>query len=416
MNLIAWGINHKTAAVELRERMSISGERVDEVYAALEARGFKESLILSTCNRTEIYACSDDLEVRDLMEVATDGRGVKLEEMAQASLEFEGLEVADHLFRVVSSLDSMVIGEPEIVSQVKQAYQVAKEKKTVSKCLNNLLQKSFNVAKRVRTETDLSSRPTSVGAVGATLALQIFGHQGAQNILVMGAGEMAEVSLKNLMGQVGRAQIVVCNRSLERGQVLADAFGGRACGLEQLEEVWVQADIVICSMGTQTPIITEDLIQRVVQNREGRPLFVIDLGVPRNVEHQVQKFDDVFLYDMDHLQQHADDNMKFRQSLVDSCEPYIEEGLVEFEQWWASLDQQNVISDVMKRNAELVETELKKSMKKLGDLNEDELAEVRYLTHRVLKKAMHHPIHSLRTGKVVSPAPKLNWRDFFFGS
>jgi glutamyl-tRNA reductase len=416
LKLIAWGINHKTAAVELRERLAVAQTDLDRFYERLRERGFSESMVISTCNRTEIYACSEDLETSDLLEVVIAEKGVERLIVIEASREFEGLEVADHLFRVVSSLDSMVIGEPEIVSQVKSAYQWAKEKKSSGKWLNNLVQKSFQVAKRVRTETDLSSRPTSVGAVGASLALQIFGHQGAKQILVMGAGEMAEVSLKNLMGQVEDCELMVCNRSPERAQALAASFGGQSCGLDRLQDVWKKADIVICSMGTNEPIITDELMKEVIPARGGRPLFVIDLGVPRNVDPILKQYEDFFLYDMDDLQCHADDNMKYRRGLIESCEPYISEGLKDFELWVSSLDQQQVISDVMHRNSELIETELQKSMKKLDGLNDDQIQEVRYLVSRVLKKAMHHPIHSLRNEPMDSPARKVSWRDFFFGS
>lgn len=416
MKLIAWGINHKTAAVELRERLAVAQGDLSHFYQSLRDRGFSEAMVLSTCNRTEIYACSEDLNTSDLVEVIIDQKGVEPLKVIEASREFDGLEVADHLFRVVSSLDSMVIGEPEIVAQVKSAYQWAREHNASGKWLNNLVQKSFQVAKRVRTETDLSSRPTSVGAVGATLALQIFGHQGAKHVLVMGAGEMAEVSLNNLMGQVEDCQLMVCNRSPERAQALATSFGGQFCGLDRLEEVWKNADIVICSMGTQEPIITDELMKGVIRKREGRPLFVIDLGVPRNVDPMLKKYDDLFLYDMDDLQCHADDNMKYRRGLIESCEPYIAEGLKDFEMWMSSLDQQQVISDVMRRNSQLIETELQKSMKKLDGLSEEQIQEVRYLASRVLKKAMHHPIHSLRNEAMASPAPKVSWRNFFFGS
>jgi glutamyl-tRNA reductase len=287
LNLFAWGVNHKTAAVELRERLSFQKDELPSVYTELLSQGFEEVMVLSTCNRTEIYACSTEKNVSDLRQYIVQSRHVSPEEVDLASREFEGLEVADHLFRVVSSLDSMVIGEPEIVAQVKGAYQMARDSKGLGKILNNLTQKAFYVAKRIRTETELSSRPTSVGAVGAALALQIFGSQGARNILVMGAGEMAEVSLKNLIGQVDQCQITVCNRNVEKAQALAEPFGGEARGLDDLEKVWCKADIAICSLGTKEPIITLPLMKKVVACRKARPLFIIDLGLPRNVESSV---------------------------------------------------------------------------------------------------------------------------------
>ena len=205
MKLQAWGVNHKTAGVELRERLSFSAEELEALYGKLDEMGCEESMILSTCNRSEIYTVAREDEP-DLQALISDFKSVSVSELNSCSREFEGLDVAEHLFRVVSSLDSMVIGEPEIVSQVKQAYQKARENRAAGKVLNNLSQKAFNVAKRVRTETEISSKPTSVGAVGAALALQIFGQQGAREIVVMGAGEMAEVSLNNLRGRIGELQ------------------------------------------------------------------------------------------------------------------------------------------------------------------------------------------------------------------
>ena len=416
MNLFVWGVNHKSAAVELRERLSFHRDELPQVYLDLLGLGFQEVMVLSTCNRTEIYACALNKDVSDLRSYVLASRKVSSEELDRCSRELESFDVVEHLLRVVASLDSMVIGEPEIVSQVKNAFQMARDHKGAGKILNNLTQKAFQVAKRIRTETELSSRPTSVGAVGANLALQIFGHQGARNILVMGAGEMAEVCLKNLLGQVGDAHITVCNRNIEKAQILAQPFGGEAKGLEDLEHVWCKADMAICSLGTQEPIITLALMQKVVACRNARPLFIIDLGLPRNVEHTVKKLEDVFLYDMDDLQRNADDNIKYRQSLIASCEPFIREGVADFETWLLSLENQVLISDVMRRNEELIELELDKSLKKLGDLNQEQMAELRYLLQRVVKKAMHHPIHSLRNGQIQKATLKQSWREFFFGS
>jgi glutamyl-tRNA reductase len=417
MKLLAWGVNHKSAPVELREKVAFHSSELPQALHQLSENGFEESMILSTCNRTEIYVSSkEEKNITDLRDFIIQSRQVKSQEVDLISKEYENIEVADHLFRVVASLDSMVIGEPEIVAQVKTAYQAAKEDGKVGKLLNNLIQRSFNVAKRIRTETELSAKPTSVGAVGANLAMQIFGTQDTHNILIMGAGEMAEVSLKNIMGQAEQVSIKVCNRSLENAEALAKEYGAEAVGLDNLEKVWCWADIVICSLGTMhEQLINKAFMKGVVRKRSDRPLFIIDLGVPRNVDPKIRVYEDVFLYDMDDLQRSADQNLKHRESLLESCEPYIQEGLEDFELWWRSLDNQVVISEIMKRNEVLIQEELQKSQKKLGDLNPEQIDELEYLLRRVLKKAMHPQIHSLRN-KAHQTQHKMSWRDFFFGS
>ena len=368
--------------------------------------------MLSTCNRTEVYAFGQKGDPGDLRNILAQHKTIDPGDLQHTDRRFVSSEVVDHLYQVVSSLDSMVIGEPEIVHQVKGAFETAREEGAIGKILGGLTQRAFQVAKRVRTETDLSSKPTSVGAVGASLAIKIFGQQGAQEILVLGAGEMAEVSLRNLMGQVEGCNVHVCNRDQEKAKRLAHEVGGEAWGLDDLATVWSKADIAICSLGIQQALITREFLEPLVAKRKGRPLFIIDLGVPRNVDGDVRHLEDVFLYNMDHLQHYADDNMKFRQELVKECLPIIAEGVKDFESWMSSLESQGVIRDVMKHHREIIDLELEKSLKKLGELDEKQEGEIRYLVERVLKKAMHHPIHTLRN----NPGEEgMNWRDFFLG-
>lgn len=414
MKLQAWGVNHKTAKIDLRERLAFSENELKGTYDTLNKHGFEEAMILSTCNRTEVYTVASK-KTTDLSHVIGQIKAISPEDIAPYAQEFEDLEVAAHLFKVVSSLDSMVIGEPEIVSQVKQAYQAARQHNSTGKVLNNLSQRAFNVAKRIRTETEICSKPTSVGAVAATLAIQIFGQQGAQTIAIMGAGEMAEVSLNNLKGRIGNCEVIVCNRSIEHAESLATKFNGTALPLSETTQTLIKADIVISSLSVKRPIIDLNGVREVLPHREGRPLFIIDLGVPRNVSEEIGQLSDVFLYDMDALQRHADNNLKYREQLLSSCQPYIDEGVEDFMLWTHSLDHQEVISDVMKRNRDLIESELQKSLKKIGHLNEDETAEIRYLVNRVLKKALHHPIHNLRNSQLNRPGPITSWRQFFFG-
>jgi len=412
--LLNWGVHHKTASVEFREKLSFSEEDVSKFYPVLKERGLSEAYVLSTCNRTEVYAVAEDISGTGIGELVSEFKGITTKELEKASFLHEGSDAVRHLFEVTSSLDSMVIGEPEIVHQVKVAFEGAKARQAPGKILKQLIQKGLQVAKKVRTETDLASRPTSVGAVAANLAVKIFGEQGAREILTLGAGEMAEVCLRNLSGQVPGAKVVVCNRSLDRAKNLAEQFGGEWGGLEDLSEKLVESDIVVCSLGVQDYFLTKEQLKTAMLRREGRPLFIIDLGVPRNVSPDVRNLEDIFLYDMDHLQVFANENLERRKEIIEDCRPFIEEGVIDFLQWKESLGNQNLIGEVMIRNRSLMEEEIGKSRKKLSHLNDEDWKEVEYLLERTLKKVLHHPIHTLRNPEQTE-GNKFNWRAFFFG-
>lgn len=413
-HLLNWGVHHKTASVDFRERLSFSDEDVSKVYPVLKEKGFEEAYVLSTCNRTEVYVLGEGKGEGDVRDVIAGIKKIPKEELEKVSFVHQGGNAVRHLFEVTSSLDSMVIGEPEIVHQVKMAFEKALSLKAPGKIIKQMVQRGLQVAKEVRTETELASRPTSVGAVAASLALKIFGQQGARGILTFGAGEMAEVCLRNLSGQVPGAKVVICNRSVEKARVLAEGFGGEWSGLDDLEERLVTSDIVICSLAVESHFFRQELIRNVIRRRGGRPLFVIDLGVPRNVDPDVRELDDVFLYDMDHLQVFADENLEKRKELIDDCQPYIEKGVAEFERWLKSLGNQNLIGEVMNRNRSLMDEEMLKSKKKLTHLSDEDWKEVEYLLDRTLKKVLHHPIHTLRNPEDFEDS-KFSWRAFFFG-
>lgn len=412
--LLNWGVHHKTASVEFRERISLSDEDVAGLYPELKNNGFSEAYVLSTCNRTEVYVMAGEGDANAIEKAIASIKEIPLEDLSGVSFLHEGRDAVKHLFEVTSSLDSMVIGEPEIVHQVKVAFDRATSYNGPGKVIKQMVQKGLQNAKLIRTETDLASRPTSVGAVAANLAIRIFGQQGARRILTLGAGEMAEVCLRNLSGQVPDAEVVICNRNPERAQRLAAEFGGQWGGLDELEDRLIRSDIVVCSLSVQDYFLQKEMIRTVMQQRGGRPLFIIDLGVPRNVEPTVKEIEDIFLYDMDHLQEFAKDNLERRRELVGECLPYIERGVDEFLQWMNSLGNQNLIGEVMNRNRSLMAEEVSKSRKKLSHLSEEDWKEVEYLLERTMKKVLHHPIHTLRNSERLEEN-RFNWRAFFFG-
>lgn len=414
MDLISWGVNHKSAGLDLREKLSIQKNDLSQALNRLGEYGFEERIILSTCNRTEIYTCSSSSNVEKVREFASAYTQVDPEMLRKVEYSYQGLDVARHLFRVTASLDSMVVGEPEIVGQVKQAFQAAHEAGAAKKILNSLFQKGFTVAKKIRSETELVSRPISVGSVAVSLATQIFGRSGAGKILILGAGEMAEVSLQHFVAQMPEARLSICNRTIQKAEELAEKFHGNACDLNALDSNLIENDIVLCSLSCENPMVTKESLREVISQRNGRPLFFIDLGVPRNIEAKVTHYDEVYLYDMDDLQKSAEENMKFRKGLIETCDPYIKEGVEDFRVWLGSLENQSLISDIVKRNEDLIAREYNKSKNRLGGLNEEQEKEILHLVHRILKKAMHHPIHSLRNDEATDSLAS-KWRKFFLG-
>lgn len=413
MHLINWGVNHHSTEIDFREKISIPNSDVAYVIKELENKGYDESLVLSTCNRTEIYACSNE-KTEGLNQLVAKLKEVDVQKLSRVSYTHGHLDAVEHLFRVTSSMDSMVIGEPEITGQVKDAYQRAKELGSVKKVLNALFQRSFKVAKKIRTETELANRPTSIGAVAANLAVQIFGVQGAKEILVLGAGDMAEVSLRNLVGQLQDCKIKICNRTKEKADLLAVDVGAEVVDFDEWMPSFSEADIVISSLGVEQVFIKKKEIEPMIEQRNGRPLFIIDLGLPRNVEASMNQIEDIYLYDLDDLQHNADENKEQRRKILETCEPYIKDGVNEFESWMISLDHQSIISDLMKRNESYILEDLEKYLKKYPVHSDQQKEDLHYLIKKVVKKTMHQPIHALRNSHEIE-SKEFSWRKFFLG-
>jgi glutamyl-tRNA reductase len=408
-----WGINHNTADVGLREKVSINPDEIPQLLNILNESGVAESCILSTCNRTEIYSYNQTQAESTLIEAVATFKNIPRDELNEVSYFNHNMNAVNHLFRVTSSMDSMIIGEPEILGQVKKAYSMAVEFGSVKKVLSALFQRSFNIAKKIRTETNISTKPTSVGAVATKLALQIFGNSGVKEILILGAGQMAEVSLKNIMGQVGACKVTICNRTVEKAKQLAKAYGGSAIGFDDLDSALCNAEIVITSLGGDKAILTHPRLQKIQRERKGYPLFMIDLGVPRNISPDCNQLDDIYIYDMDDLHNFVKENKDYRNKIIVSCEPYLNEGIEEFNKWFSSLDNQILIKDIVNKNQQIVDSEITKSLKKLKNLNENEQNEIKHLVERVLKKSMHQPIHSLRNSSTEEKS--IDWRKIFLG-
>ena len=334
-HLICLGLNYRATPVELRERLAIPQEKVPATVNEIrEIGGFTESVVLSTCNRVEIYSTHELPDAREGHEALRHylGGHFRLESGQMEALSFYKLASADtarHLFRVVSGLDSMVLGETEIFGQVKDAYLLALEAKTTSRALNKLFQQAFQVGKLVRNETAIQKGSTSVGSVAVDLAGKIFGSLKECRVMLVGAGEMSRTCAQSLMSR-GARSVIVSNRSYDRAVELAQEMKGRAIRFDEWEGVLHDVDIIISSTSAPHFVIKPDTITQVMRRRRGHPLFIIDIAVPRDVDPAVNEIEEVYLYDIDALQQIADENRRDREKQLALCEQIIEEQLAKF--------------------------------------------------------------------------------------
>jgi glutamyl-tRNA reductase len=327
MDIVCVGINHHTAPVEVRERFAVSeGKLGEESVRIRELEGIEEGVVLSTCNRTEYYAAAEDCRTarEQLRRFLQTDAGDQLH--AEHLYEIERAEAARHLCRVVSGLDSMVLGETEIFGQVKKAYQTALESGSTSRTLNKLFQKAFGVGKKVRTHTGIQEGQTSVGSVAVDLAEKIFGHLRDSRVMVIGAGEMSRTTAQSLLSR-GARSIFVTNRSFDRAEELAKELGGQAVRFDDWEGVLKEVDVVISSTGAPHAVMDRSHVEAVRRKRRYRPLFLIDIAVPRDIDPAVGEIEEVYLYDIDALQEIAADAKGRRSEQIAVCERIIDQEL-----------------------------------------------------------------------------------------
>lgn len=334
MGLIAVGLSHNTAPVELREKLTIPSHQVVEALDRLFAmKDLKEAVILSTCNRLEVYARPEVDRPRALEAVRKFFDSLyENPQFSSALYQYEALDAVQHLFRVSSGLDSMVVGETEILGQVKSAYLLSQAHGTTGKITNVLFQRALYVGKQVRTKTLISEGASSVGSIAVQLAEKIFGPLNKHRILLLGAGEMAEITARHLLSQKA-GEIVILNRTKERAEALAKVLNGKAGTMDRLGEELLQADIVICSTSAEKPLLTRSEIEPIMKTRRSRSLYFIDIAVPRNVEAAVNEIDNVYLYNIDDLKTLVDENMARRKNEVMQAETMVTQLATEFYEW-----------------------------------------------------------------------------------
>ncbi len=398
MNLIVVGLSHKTAPVEMREKLAFRPNQIEGALKQLNSlSAVAECLILSTCNRVEIYAKSRDGVSADkaIRNFIADYHQLTVEQIDSALYTHFDQQAVGHLFKVAASLDSMVVGEPQILGQLKDAYQTAKDCSTTGLLLNSLLSKAFGVAKRVRTETGIGQSAVSISFAAVELAKKIFGNLQDKAVLIIGAGEMSELVAQHLITN-GVQNIFVANRTYERAVEMADKFKGEAIKYDRILDQMYRADIIISSTGAPHTIIHHDDVAGAIQKRKHRPMFLIDIAVPRDIEASINQIDSVYLYDIDDLQSVVEANIKERRREAKLAEEMISREVTQFCVWLKRLDVAPTIV-ALKNACEAIRLkELNKALKKLKDVSESERKIIEAMTQGIINKILHKPITCLK--------------------
>ena len=408
MRVIMLGVSHQTAAVELRERLALSGDALDRALDRLgEAFAHTERVVVSTCNRTELYVARPAHHPPDgeaLRRTLAEVTGAPLDELTAASIHRENEQALSHLYRVAAGLESMVLGEPQILGQIKRAYERANERGAVGAVLHKVFQDGIGVAKRVRNETGIGEGRVSVGSVAVDYARQIFDHFDDKTVVCVGAGEMAKLTLRHLMG-LNPARLWVANRSPQRARELVEQLGikpveGGARSLDDLDSLLVEADVMVTSTGSKQPIITRDRFKPLLRRRRGRPLAILDIAVPRDVEPAVGSLHDVYLYNIDDLQRVVQRTYDARSDQVAACETRLRDAVRACMAEVQHRDVGRLVKALRHRLHEVGDAERQRTLRKLAAadpamlpaLIDDAIAEH---THRLVNKIMHMPLSQL---------------------
>ncbi|MDD5435540.1 MAG: glutamyl-tRNA reductase, partial [Nitrospira sp.] len=399
MDIVLVGLSHKTAPVEVRERLSFPGQELAEGILKLRSYNeIMECVILSTCNRVEIYATVETPEygIARIKEFLHSRYPDVHEDWITQHLYVHKNEgVAQHLFMVASSLDSMVLGETQILGQVKDAFDVALLNKTTGVVLNKLFKKAISAAKRVRTETKVGESAVSISFAAVELAKKIFSTLSGKTGMLVGAGEMAELAAQYLVNN-GIKEIVVSNRSYERAVHLAQAYNGRVVRFEDFLLEMVHVDVVICSTGAPDYVIRYGNMKEIIHKRRNRPIFLIDISVPRNIDPDINKIDNVFLYDIDDLQAVVETNLKARREEADKGEQIVYEEVETYTKWFKSLEVVPTIVALRDKMEEIRKRELERTIGKLRSLSPEEMQVIEVLTNTIVNKILHGPLVALK--------------------
>jgi len=398
MELLVIGLNHKTAPIEIRERLAFQEGEIEKALSqAKSLPSLMEGMILSTCNRVEIYAAARETEkaILDLKKFLSYYHSVSLKEFEGNLYSFVGEDAVKHVFRVASSLDSMVVGEPQILGQIKSAYNLAAESKASGLILHRLLHRAFHVAKRVRTETKIGNSAVSVSFVAVELAKKIFGTLEKKSVLLIGAGEMCELAAKHLVSG-GIEKVLVTNRTYERAVDLAQEFKGEPIPFEEMVQGLKRVDIVISATDSPQYLLRHEQVAKVIKDRKQKPIFFIDIADPRDIEPKVGDIENVYLYNIDDLQKVANDNIQDREKEAKKAEAIVQDEVVKFVSWYQSLEVTPTIVALRKKFEEIRSKELEKMLSLHPHLSENERQSLEALTSAIINKILHEPLTRLK--------------------
>jgi len=401
MSIITLGLNHKTAPVEIRERLAFSPESLPDAVKSLSALdGISEAAILSTCNRTELYCTTlgnqqlTDQAIEQIIEWLSQFHGLRSADIHAHLYSHNHEDAIRHALQVACGLDSLVLGEPQILGQMKQAYAQANEQGTMGSLLGKLFQHAFSVAKQVRTDTEIGSSPVSVAFAAVSLSKQIFGELDQHTALMIGAGETIELAARHLYGSKIK-RMIIANRSVEKGQALADQFDAEAIALPQIPDYLHKADIIISSTASPLPILGKGAVENALKKRKHKPMFMCDIAVPRDVEPEVSELDDVFLYTVDDLHEIIQENIESRQEAAEQAREIIESQVDDFLNWERALDSVEVIREIRESTEHMANDILEKAQKQLAQGKPAEEV-MHFLTRNLTNKFLHKPCTVLR--------------------
>ncbi|HTW45601.1 MAG TPA: glutamyl-tRNA reductase [Acidobacteriaceae bacterium] len=395
MKILLTGLNHKTAPVELRERLAIAPENLAaETQALLSHPGIREGLILSTCNRVEVLICHDG-DDPELSKYLNQHFSIDEKTLQPHLYAYRDAEAVRHLFRVASSLDSMVVGEPQILGQVKESYSAARSVGAVGPALERLLQSAFTAAKKVRSETLIGASSVSIASVAVDLARKIFGSLEGKRVLLVGAGKMSELAARHLMQQ-GARSLLIANRTHERAVRMAQKFEAHVVRFDDLYARADEADILITSTGSPEFLIRTPHAQQFLHRRRNRPMFLIDIAVPRDIDPEINRLEGIFLYDIDDLQSVAASNLASRSSEAMRAEAILEQEVVRFQKRVEVLDVVPTLVDLQTAAEEMRQAELRRNHGRLRSLTPSQLEVIESITRGLMNKFLHQPLQTLK--------------------
>ncbi len=396
-DIVLLGINHQTASVELRECLAFSGEETDDALVLLRKNQFiKEALIFSTCNRVEILIVTENRTkgADAAKEFLSEFKKVPASQFEDALYVYEGDEAVRHIFRVASSLDSMMVGEPQILGQIKEAYHSATLNKASGVILNRLLHRTFSVAKKIRSETGIGDHAVSISYAAIELGRKIFGTLENKKVLLIGAGEMAELAVEHLIRNRA-GEIFVANRTFKRGVELAKKFKGQAIKFEELANYLKEVDIIISSTGSSDFILRPDQVKGTMRNRRNRPLFFIDIAVPRDIDPKINRLNNSYVYDIDDLKGIIDENIGDRKAEAVKGERIVDEAVIRYREWYDNLDVVPTIVALRSKLEIIARAEVEKTIQSNSVSNVDSPA-IQRMTDSIINKFLHDPTMVLK--------------------